>query len=98
MYIIVKYGIKGYGGMFMFTIMIIKLEPRVSTAPTVQEILTKYGCIIHTRLGLHEVTRTSCSNSGLIVLNLMNDEKEKINKLKEELENLKGVIIKLVEV
>ncbi|MBE6053762.1 MAG: hypothetical protein E7212_07580 [Clostridium sartagoforme] len=82
----------------MFTIMIIKLEPRVSTAPTLQEILTKYGCVIHTRLGLHEATKTSCANSGLIILNLMSEEKEEINKLGKELENLEGVIIKLIEV
>lgn len=82
----------------MFNIMIIKLEPRVSIAPTVQEILTKYGCIIHTRLGLHEATKDSCANSGLIILNLMNEEKEEITTLKEELSNLKGVIAKLIEI
>ncbi|WP_288221852.1 hypothetical protein [uncultured Clostridium sp.] len=82
----------------MFNIMIIKLEPRISVAPTVQEILTKYGCIIHTRLGLHEATKDTCANSGLIILNLMNEEKEQINKLKEELEILKGVTTKLIEI
>ena len=82
----------------MFTIMIIKVEPRVSTAPTVQEILTKYGCIIHTRIGLHEATKDSCSNSGLIVLNLLSDEKEEIKKLNEELNKIEGIIIKLIEV
>ncbi|WP_066892182.1 hypothetical protein [Clostridium nigeriense] len=82
----------------MFNIMIIKLEPRISVAPTVQEILTKYGCVIHTRLGLHEATKDTCSNSGLIILNLMNEEKEQINKLKEELEILKGVTTKLIEI
>ena len=82
----------------MFTIMVIKLEPRISIAPAVQEVLTKYGCIIHTRIGLHEASKDSCSNSGLIVLNLLNDDKEEINRLKEELENMKGVIIKLIEV
>ena len=82
----------------MFTIMIIKLEPRISVAPTVQEVLTKHGCIIHTRLGLHEATKDSCANSGLIILNLMNEEKEEINRLNEELENLKGVTAKLVEI
>ncbi len=82
----------------MFNIMIIKLEPRISVAPTVQEILTKYGCVIHTRLGLHEATKDTCANSGLIILNLMNEEKEQINKLKEELEILKGVTTKLIEI
>lgn len=82
----------------MFTIMAIKIEPRVESAPTVQEILTKYGCIIQTRLGLHEASKTSCSNAGLVILNLIHDEKEEINKLKEELGNIKGVTAKLIEV
>lgn len=82
----------------MFTIMIIKLEPRISTAPAVQELLTKYGCIIHTRIGLHEASKDSCSNSGLIVLNLLSDEKAEIKKLKEELDKIEGIIIKLIEV
>ena len=82
----------------MFTVMMIKVEPRVSTAPIVQDILTKYGCIIHTRIGLHEATKDSCSNSGLIVLNLLSDEQEEIKKLQEELNKIEGIIIKLIEV
>jgi len=54
--------------------MAIKIEPRVEIAPTVQAILTKYGCIIQTRLGLHEASKTSCSNSGLVILNLIHGE------------------------
>lgn len=82
----------------MFTIMAIKIDPRVSTAPTVQEVLTKYGCIIQTRLGLHEASKTSCANSGLVILNLIHDEKEEINNLKEELNGINGVTAKLIEI
>ncbi|EOR20862.1 MULTISPECIES: hypothetical protein [Clostridium] len=82
----------------MFTIMAIKIEPRVEIAPTVQAILTKYGCIIQTRLGLHEASKTSCSNSGLVILNLIHDEKDEINNLKKELNDLEGVTAKLIEV
>ena len=35
----------------MFTLMAIKISPRNEYAAKVQEILTKFGCIIHTRLG-----------------------------------------------
>jgi hypothetical protein len=82
----------------MFTIMAIKIEPRVSIAPTVQEVLTRYGCIIQTRLGLHEASKTSCANSGLVILNLIHDEKEEINKLMEELNAIEDVTAKLIEV
>ncbi len=56
----------------MFSIMAIKISPRNEVAPKVQEILTKNGCIIKTRLGLHETTNDSCSKSGLILLELLN--------------------------
>ncbi|MPM09089.1 hypothetical protein SDC9_55405 [bioreactor metagenome] len=91
-------GDKVNGGINMFTIMAIKIEPRVEIAPTVQAILTKYGCIIQTRLGLHEASKTSCSNSGLVILNLIHDEKDEINNLKKELNDLEGVTAKLIEV
>lgn len=82
----------------MFTIMAIKIEPRNSAAPKVQEILTKFGCIIQTRLGLHEASKDICSNSGLIILNLIHDEKEEISKLSKELSEIDGVVTKLVEI
>jgi len=91
-------GDKVNGGINMFTIMAIKIEPRVEIVPTVQAILTKYGCIIQTRLGLHEASKTSCSNSGLVILNLIHDEKDEINNLKKELNDLEGVTAKLIEV
>ncbi len=81
----------------MFTVMAIKIEPRVKKAPEVQEILTKYGCIIHTRIGLHEATKDSCANSGLVLLNLLTDEKEEIKNLHEELDSMKGVTAKILE-
>ncbi len=46
----------------MFSIMAIKISPRNEIAPKVQEILTRNGCIIKTRLGLHEATNDSCSS------------------------------------
>ncbi len=82
----------------MFSIMVIKISPRNEVAPKVQEMLTKNGCIIKTRLGLHEATNDSCSKSGLILLELLNDKKEDIDILSKDLSSLKGVSVKLLEI
>lgn len=82
----------------MFKIMAIKIEPRIKNAPEVQEVLTKYGCIIQTRIGLHEASQSSCSNSGLILLNLIENKNEEITKLQEELNNIEGTVAKLLEI
>ncbi|AQM60654.1 hypothetical protein BH721_05475 [Clostridium baratii] len=82
----------------MFSIMVIKVSTRNKIAPTVQEILTKHGCIIKTRLGIHEATNDTCSRAGLIILDLLSDNKDDINTLKEDLNSLDGVCAKLVEI
>ncbi|MEW8954926.1 hypothetical protein [Clostridium sp.] len=79
----------------MFTIMAIKITPRNTIAPKAQEILTKYGCIIQTRIGLHKASEDVCSKSGLILLNLLKDREEDINELHDELNSLEGVTAKI---
>lgn len=73
-------------------IMAIAINPRTKAAPKVQEILTEYGCIIKTRLGLHEATDTTCSSRGLILLQLRNDDSE-VAKLRNALESIEGVTV-----
>lgn len=58
----------------MTTIIGIKISNRLESAISVQEILTKYGCIIKTRIGLHEEINGQCSPRGLILLEIINDE------------------------
>ncbi|WP_027632152.1 hypothetical protein [Clostridium hydrogeniformans] len=82
----------------MFTIMAIKLTPRNSSAPEAQEILTKYGCIIQTRIGLHEASKDICSQSGLILLNLLKDKEDDIHGLNEELNSIDGVTAKILSI
>jgi hypothetical protein len=53
--------------------MAILQKNRTETAPTVQDILTQYGCYIRVRLGLHDAALDSCSNAGLILLQLCGD-------------------------
>lgn len=80
------------------TIMGILLDNRRSTAVKVQEVLTKYGCIIRMRLGLHDPGNCSgtCSNEGLIILQLCAPDVQRI-QLQEELNSIKGVKAKMIE-
>ena len=54
----------------------IHINDRVNNAVGIQNILTKYGCSIRTRLGLHEVIDDYCSKGGLILLELTGDRTE----------------------
>lgn len=70
------------------TVMAILIDKRTDAAPTVQEILTKNGCIIDARIGLHHVG--DYSEEGLIILNLCGSEEE-ITKLETELQTVHRV-------
>ncbi|QTA38849.1 hypothetical protein JYK00_00045 [Thermosipho ferrireducens] len=72
------------------TVMAILIDNREVSATKVQELLTEYGCYIKTRLGLHEGVPNYCSNSGLIILELVDDEK-KHEELCKKLNEVSGV-------
>ncbi|HON19502.1 MAG TPA: hypothetical protein PK990_10120 [Salinivirgaceae bacterium] len=57
---------------------------RAESASKVQEVLTKYGCSIKTRVGLHEASESVCSPYGLILLELTGSHDE-IDRLIKEL-------------
>ncbi|MFO7828785.1 MAG: hypothetical protein R6V23_09215 [Bacteroidales bacterium] len=65
------------------------ITDRKKEAGKVQSVMTKYGCSIKTRLGLHEVTDDFCSTSGLILLELTGDLSE-MDKLEKELVAIEG--------
>lgn len=77
------------------TVLMAALSMRKLEAVKVQETLTKYGCLIKTRLGLHGGGEKECSDCGLVILELMGDEKE-FKKLDTALKKIKGVKTKLV--
>jgi hypothetical protein len=52
----------------------VHITDRMTEAGAVQAVLTKYGCNIKTRLGLHHVDADFCSPRGLILLELIGDE------------------------
>ncbi|MDO4534438.1 MAG: hypothetical protein Q4B63_01340 [Clostridium perfringens] len=80
----------------MFKIMLIKVGGRSENAPKVQEILTEYGNIINTRLGLHQTHDNK--STGLIVLRLELDEESAIKELYEKLDELHNVTVTVVDI
>ncbi len=55
-------------------VMAVTLDKRNQDAPKFQEIITRHGCIIRTRLGIHEVE--GCTDNGLIILQLYGEDSE----------------------
>jgi hypothetical protein len=71
----------------------IQITERVKHVLDVQSVLTKYGCTIKTRLGLHEVIDNSCSPDGLIILELTGN-REEFFKLENELLAIEGLNVR----
>lgn len=74
----------------------IYINNRVKDAVQVQDILTRYGCSIKTRLGLHEVTQDHCSTTGLILLELTGEQKE-MDNLERDLKEVAELQIQKME-
>ena len=77
------------------TIMAVALDQREHEALKVQEVLTRFGCLIRVRLGVHDAGN-ACSREGLILLTLSGDARE-ISTLQNELSALPGVSVKSME-
>lgn len=78
----------------MTTIMGIRLDKRVDTAIEFQKILTQFGCIIKTRLGLHDVSCGKCAPNGIIILEVIDDEEAR--NFEKELCKIEGIEIQLM--
>jgi hypothetical protein len=75
-------------------IMIVKIGERRKKSPEVQEVLSRFGCSIKTRLGLHEAGDV-CSEEGVLVLQLTGDRSE-MKKLEGALNELESVKAQMV--
>ncbi len=75
-------------------IMIVRIGYRRENSPKVQEILSKFGCSIKVRLGLHEAGDV-CSDEGLLILQLCGD-KEEMLKLEKALNEMESIQAKMV--
>ncbi len=77
-----------------YVILGVLINHRTEVAVEVQDILTKFGCIIKLRLGLHETTNV-CAEDALLLLQL-DGEQEEIENLQESLKIIDGVETKLI--
>ncbi|HWR39053.1 MAG TPA: hypothetical protein VN611_06105 [Patescibacteria group bacterium] len=75
------------------TIMAIVQEQRMETAVKVQDVLTRYGCYIRVRLGLHDSAINECSNTGIILLQLCGNDAP-IQDIEKELAAIPNVRVK----
>jgi len=71
----------------------IYVEDRYDEAQQLQETLTRYGCCIKTRLGLHSTDGNYCAQGGIIILQLLPD-KEESGLLINAMNKLEGVQVK----
>jgi hypothetical protein len=68
----------------------VMINDPVKGADKIQNILTKYGCSIRTRLGLHDIAGDYASDTGLMLLELTG-ERDECLRLENELLDLDGV-------
>lgn len=79
--------------MAKYSMMGIVVSKRRAQATHVQEVLTRHGCLIKARLGLHE-TGDACAEDGLMILQLV--ESDQNDELCADLNALEGVTAELV--
>jgi len=82
--------------MNTYRIINVLIFDRIKEAGKIQEILSRYGCIIKLRLGTHELSIAKNSRISLITL-VLGGQKEMWDKLVEELSNLEGIEFKVVD-
>ena len=78
-------------------IMGIKVSQRQETAKALQDVLTKNGCIINTRLGFHDASIEACSEQGYIVLEFVSGADAEVLNMKAELEAINGIKVATME-
>ena len=74
-------------------IMGVHLQNRMKDATNFQSILSKYGCSITTRLGLHMSASDTCGSSGLIILEFVDNADKEAQKFEEEVSALENIRI-----
>lgn len=78
------------------TVLIILVGNRKDSAVKVQQVLTAWGCLIKTRLGIHDGVLDNCSEHGLIILELCGSKEQK-DELARKISLIEGVSSKVVD-
>ena len=73
----------------------VHITERLQHALDVQKVLSEYGCNIKARLGLHEVSGDFCASTGVLILEMVGDEKL-INEMTDKLNAITGIEVKTI--
>lgn len=65
----------------MSAIIGIQISNRLEDSAKLQEILTEYGCLIKTRIGLHDMGEYKCLNYGIVLIQVV----DKVNEIYDQL-------------
>lgn len=76
-------------------VVVMVIGTRSEAAVNVQKILTGWGCMIKTRLGIHDGVLDHCSQTGLVLLEMVGTD-AKLDEFVHKLNLLKGVTAKRV--
>lgn len=79
----------------MTTIIGIGVENREDTSKKVQEVLSKFGCNIRTRLGINDYKEYECSYKGLILVDV--PKPEDAQEIIENIKIIKNVTVKFMD-
>ena len=80
----------------MKTLLLVLIGNRKEAAVQVQKVLTGWGCMIKTRLGIHDGVMDNCSDQGLLILELAG-ERNKMDELARKVSLINGVSSRLVD-
>ena len=73
----------------------VHVTDRLNDAAKVQAVLTEFGCNIKTRIGLHDISGTACSGTGIMLLEISNSE-DVAKKIAAALDAVGGVQTKMM--
>ncbi len=76
-------------------VLAILIRDRIKEAGNVQSIISRYASVIRSRLGFHELSESSCSRVGMIILQLCG-KVELQNQLESELKKVDGIEVKQI--
>ena len=79
------------------SLVIILMRTRRASAVKVQKVLTDFGCMIKTRLGIHDGVLDRCSDIGLVILEVVGPRRER-TQLNARLKAIAGVRVKSVDI
>ncbi|MFA6028696.1 MAG: hypothetical protein WC969_02450 [Elusimicrobiota bacterium] len=71
----------------------VHVTERTRNAGRIQSVLTKHGCQIRTRLGLHDADESRCSPNGLILLEVVGKPAQ-VSGLEKGLKSIRGLEVK----